>query len=106
MRFLILVCLLVGTISYAGNETTERNKVKNHAYTLFAEERFDELEQLFIDFRNGDAKTASGTLKFPLIHQGIELTSAEIDKGRELDRKAPEFRSCQSGIRVYPHFPR
>ena len=104
MRFLILACLVVGALAYAGNETTERNNVKIHAYTLFSQERFDELEQLFAEFQEGDAKTASGALKFPLIYLGIELTSSEIEKddGAGWNR---QLRKAESWIEKYPNSP-
>lgn len=104
MRFLILVCLFMGTTSYASNETTERNKLKIQAYTLFAQERFDELDRLFIEFREGDTRTASGTLKFPLLHQGIELTSSEI--GKDDDKGwSQQLQKAESWVEQHPSSP-
>ena len=104
MRYLILiVCILAGS-AFANDEISERNQLKILAYSLFSEERFDELEQLASNYRQDDVRTSSGTLKYPLIYRGVSATNAGIHKDddgawqQQLDR-------ADKWIKLYPESP-
>ena len=67
----------------AESEIAERESVTAVAAAMFIGGSFSELEELAARYRTSNARTSSGTLKYPLIYRGIWRAIGDVDKGSD-----------------------
>ena len=71
LRIAFFVILLTTALQSLAGELEDRHQIERHVASLFAGEKFDELEKLADEYRRTEARTSSGLWKLTIFYSGF-----------------------------------